>query len=61
MAGLEDRFTRAPNAGEGSGIGLAIVRTIANRLHGKLVLRSPITDQNRGFLASVTLPLVEQA
>ena len=60
LAGLEERFTRAPNAGEGSGIGLAIVRTIANRLHGKVKLRSPLKDQDRGFSAKVTLPLVAQ-
>ena len=56
MAGLEDRFTRAPNAGEGSGIGLAIVRTIASRLGGRVQLQSPVPGQDRGFAAVVTLP-----
>ena len=57
LAGLEDRFTRAPGAGEGSGIGLAIVRTIASRLQGQVVLLSPLPGQGRGFAASVTFPL----
>ena len=61
LAGLEDRFTRAPNAGEGSGIGLAIVRTIASRLGGKVVLQSPLPGRNRGFVASVALPMTARA
>jgi two-component system OmpR family sensor kinase len=61
LASLEDRFTRAPGAGEGSGIGLAIVRTIASRLRGEVTLQSPLPGQARGFSASVALPLTGQA
>ncbi|MEI6096891.1 MAG: ATP-binding protein [Alphaproteobacteria bacterium] len=61
MSGLEDRFTRAPNAGEGSGIGLAIVRTIVNRLGGRVQLQSPLPGQVRGFAASVTLPVLTRS
>jgi two-component system OmpR family sensor kinase len=61
MAGLEDRFTRAPNAGEGSGIGLAIVRTIVDRLGGRVQLQSPLPGQARGFAATVSLPFVTPA
>lgn len=53
LVALDARFTRAANAGEGSGIGLAIVRTIAERAQGRLELRSPIPGQERGFSACV--------
>lgn len=61
LASLEERFTRAPSAAEGSGIGLAIVRTIATRLHGRVTLQSPLPGQARGFSASVAVPLTVQA
>ncbi len=51
LARLETRFARAPGAGEGSGIGLAIVRTIATRAKADLTLQSPIPGQARGFAA----------
>ncbi|MEO5619874.1 MAG: histidine kinase dimerization/phospho-acceptor domain-containing protein, partial [Cypionkella sp.] len=55
LADLTARFARADGAGEGSGIGLAIVQTIAERCDGGLVLRSPIPGAERGFEAEVRL------
>lgn len=53
LAQLDARFARAPGAGIGSGIGLAIVSTIATRSGGRLDLSSPIPGQSRGFQAAV--------
>jgi two-component system, OmpR family, sensor kinase len=55
LADLTARFARADGAGEGSGIGLPIVQTIAERCDGGLVLRSPIPGAERGFEAEVRL------
>lgn len=53
LAQLDARFIRAAGAGRGSGIGLAIVSTIATRSGGRLMLSSPIPGQTRGFEAVV--------
>jgi two-component system, OmpR family, sensor kinase len=52
------RFYRAPgDITEGSGLGLAVVRGIAERLGGRAELENRI--DRRGLVASVWLPLAE--
>ncbi len=61
LARLTDRFERSGGAGRGSGIGLSIVSTIADRMGSRLTLRSPRPGSRTGFEASVRLPSAESA
>lgn len=49
------RFERGTGGGEGSGLGLTIVRTIATRADCTLTLSSPIPGQTTGFEAALDL------
>lgn len=53
---LTARFERAGSDTNGSGIGLAIVAAIAERIGSRLVLISPRPGQKTGFEASLKLP-----
>jgi two-component system, OmpR family, sensor kinase len=53
---LTGRFERNGSPGRGSGIGLSIVSTIADRISSLLELRSPRTGGDQGFEARVRLP-----
>ncbi|MDF2810237.1 MAG: integral rane sensor signal transduction histidine kinase [Microvirga sp.] len=55
---LAGRFERAGSSARGSGIGLSIVSTIAERLGSPLTLRSPRPGRGSGFEASVRLATV---
>ncbi|MFN3846636.1 MAG: ATP-binding protein [Paracoccaceae bacterium] len=57
LSTLSTRFARAPSAGEGSGLGLSIVATIADRIGGRFELISPLPGTARGFRACVRLPI----
>ncbi len=57
LASLALRFERGDDSTDGSGLGLSIVRTIAEGIGGSLILHSPIQGQNCGFEASVQFPL----
>lgn len=57
---LVQRFVRAPGAGKGSGIGLAIVHAIVMRAGGSLEVVSPLEGRERGFLVRVRLPLRQE-
>lgn len=61
LAKLADRFERGGISARGSGIGLSIVSTIADRIGGSLVLRSPRPGMQSGFEASVKLPIASQS
>ncbi|MBN9525683.1 MAG: sensor histidine kinase N-terminal domain-containing protein [Alphaproteobacteria bacterium] len=56
LARLSQRFERGGQPGRGSGIGLSIAATIADRIGGRLVLRSPRTGGRAGFEASLRFP-----
>lgn len=56
LATLSGRFARGD--GGGSGLGLAVVRTIADRTHADFTLTSPLPEQTRGFRASIHLGLI---
>ena len=56
LSRLTDRFERAGASTGGSGMGLAIVATIADRIGSRVVLKSPRPRQGAGFEASVRLP-----
>ena len=56
LAALSGRFIRGETKGEGSGLGLAVSKTIAEAAGGGLVLSSPATGQTDGFEARVTFP-----
>jgi two-component system OmpR family sensor kinase len=55
LASLSGRFVRGATTGSGVGLGLAIVRTIADRSGLNLRLASPIPSQADGFSASIFL------
>ena len=56
---LSHRFERGSSEASGSGLGLSIVATLADRLSSELRLASPRPGQKDGFEASITLPRVE--
>ena len=56
LARLTQRFARAETAGEGVGLGLAIVRTIAERGEGDLQMLSPSPGSARGMTLRFVLP-----
>lgn len=56
LSRLTERFERAGAHSDGSGLGLTIVATIADRIGSPLVLRSPRSGQESGFEASVRIP-----
>ncbi|HRL26237.1 MAG TPA: ATP-binding protein [Alcaligenes sp.] len=55
---LTQRFERAGGHAQGSGLGLALVSTVAQRTGGELVLSSPVPGRASGFQASLTLPVL---
>lgn len=57
LKGLVNRFERASPSGDGAGLGLAIVATIAQRTDGDLTLHSPAPGRRSGFVAGVTIPM----
>lgn len=57
LARLALRFQRGSGASEGSGLGLAVVAAIADRVASRLVLSSPRPGKTTGFEASVHLPV----
>ncbi|MCE8459321.1 sensor histidine kinase, partial [Rhodovulum sulfidophilum] len=56
LARLTARFARSNGGTEGAGLGLAIVRTIAERSSGRIELVSPRPGRSDGFEARFTLP-----
>jgi two-component system OmpR family sensor kinase len=56
LARLTGRFERAGAAGDGAGLGLAIVAAMADRIDSALALRSPRPGAASGFEAAITLP-----
>ena len=56
LSRLTQRFERGTFSGEGSGVGLAIVRTIAQRADCTFTLTSPIEGQMRGIDVTIVLP-----
>lgn len=54
---LTKRFERGGGDAEGSGLGLSIVETLAERLSSQLVLTSPRPGKRDGFEASIVLPI----
>jgi len=55
LADLSGRFIRGLDAGSGSRLSLAIVRTIADRTGAAMTLTSPLPERARGFRASFQL------
>jgi two-component system OmpR family sensor kinase len=55
LARLTDRFERAHVDRDGSGLGLAIVTAIAERIGGRLELKSPRSGRDSGFEAIADL------
>lgn len=55
LESLTGRFERNGSVGRGSGIGLSIVTTIADRIGSRLQLRSPRPGANDGFEARIAL------
>lgn len=58
-----ERFVRGRHAGEtrarGSGIGLALVKHIAESHGGKVTVRSPVTEDGRGTAFEISVPALE--
>jgi two-component system OmpR family sensor kinase len=61
LAKLADRFERGGASARGSGIGLSIVSTIADRIGSSLALRSPRPGTQSGFEASVKLLIASES
>jgi two-component system, OmpR family, sensor kinase len=57
LARLTTRFERAGAGADGSGLGLSIVRAIADRIDSALILSSPRPGVSSGFEASMQLPI----
>lgn len=55
LAALSGRFVRGTTAGDCSGLGLAIVHTIAERIGSPLRLTSSLPGKSTGFSASISL------
>lgn len=55
LAALTGRFERNGSVGRGSGIGLSIVTTIADRIGSRLELRSPRPGADGGFEARIAI------
>lgn len=60
LALLSGRFERTGARTDGSGIGLAIVATIADRIGSAVVLSSPRPGRQSGFEARVRIPVAVQ-
>lgn len=58
LAKLTERFEQAGPLGRGSGIGLSIVSTIADRIGSPLTLRSPRPKTQSGFEASLEFAVI---
>lgn len=52
---MEKPFVRGKTDAEGSGLGMAIARQIAQQLHADMVVSSPIPGTDRGVLVTVRL------
>ncbi|MGX7875490.1 ATP-binding protein [Mesorhizobium sp. ORM6] len=61
LARLANRFERGGTSARGSGIGLSIVSTIADRIGSRLTLRSPRPGMQSGFEASVSLAVASES
>lgn len=61
MAKLAGRFERGGTSARGSGIGLSIVSTIADRIGSPLTLKSPRPGKQSGFEASVNLAIASES
>jgi two-component system phosphate regulon sensor histidine kinase PhoR len=60
-----ERFVRGRHAGEtrarGSGIGLALVKHIAESHGGKVGVLSPVTETGRGSAFEISIPAIAEA
>jgi len=54
---LTDRFERLDHGTDGSGLGLSIVNSVAERIGSRLWLQSPRPDHDSGFQASIQVPM----
>jgi two-component system OmpR family sensor kinase len=61
LAGLTDRFQRDPQKSDGTGLGLTIVASIAQRTGSELTLASPRPGAPDGFEARFQLPMTPSA
>lgn len=59
LARLAGRFERAGGRTQDSGLGLAIVNAIAERIGSRLMIRSPRSGAASGFEAIVRLPVTK--
>jgi len=59
LAQLGQRFVRASPYGNGFGLGLSITQTIVRQSGGTLTLESPCYADQRGFQATLQLPLAK--
>ncbi len=57
LKAVTQRFARASAQTDGSGLGLAIVASIAARIGATMTLKSPRTNAESGFEATVSLPV----
>ena len=60
-----ERFVRGRHAGEtrarGSGIGLALVKHIAESHGGRVAVQSPVTEEGRGSAFEIAIPAIVEA